>query len=107
MYLNYIIIININIITEHLQLKESAKYYKYLNETADDVDDANINKDSLNNIINTMNSIGISEKDQLSLLEGIAAILHLGNINFELVESGTTTPGSKITNMEGNETQLQ
>jgi hypothetical protein len=85
---------------EHLQLKESAKYYKYLNETADDVDDANINKDSLNNIINTMNSIGISEKDQLSLLEGIAAILHLGNINFELVESGTTTPGSKITNME-------
>jgi len=47
-----------------------------------------------------MNSIGISEKDQLSLLEGIAAILHLGNINFELVESGTTTPGSKITNME-------
>lgn len=49
-----------------------------------------------------MNSIGISDKDQLTLLEGIAAILHLGNIQFELVEGGSTTPGSKITNMEGN-----
>jgi len=86
---------------EHLKLKESAKFYKYLNETPDDVDDANINKDSLNNIINTMNSIGISNEDQLTLLEGIAAILHLGNIQFEIVEAGsTTTPESKITNME-------
>jgi len=52
-----------------------------------------------------MNSIGISEKDQLSLLEGIAAILHLGNIQFEVFEggnNGSTTPGSKIVNMEGN-----
>jgi len=84
---------------EHLKLKESAKYYKYLNETADDIDDANINKESLNNIINTMNSIGISDKDQLSLLEGIAAILHLGNIHFEPLEGGSN-PGSKITNIE-------
>jgi hypothetical protein len=85
---------------EHLKLKESAKYYKYLNETPDDVDDTNIDKDSLNKIINTMNSIGISDKDQLTLLEGIAAILHLGNIKFEQVEGGSTTPGSKITNMD-------
>jgi len=85
---------------EHLKLKESAKYYKYLNETSEDADDVNINNDSLNKIINTMNSIGISDKDQLTLLEGIAAILHLGNIQFELVEGGSTTPGSKITNME-------
>jgi len=88
---------------EHLKLKDSAKYYKYLNETADDEDDANINKESLNKIINTMNSIGVSEKDQLSLLEGIAAILHLGNIQFEVFEgggNGSTTPGSKIVNME-------
>jgi len=50
-----------------------------------------------------MNSIGISDNDQLTLLEGIAAILHLGNIQFELVEGGaggSTTPGSKITNMD-------
>jgi len=85
---------------EHLKLKESAKYYKYLNETPDDVDDTNIDKEALNKIINTMNSIGISDKDQLTLLEGIAAILHLGNIKFEQVESGSTTPGSKITNMD-------
>jgi len=84
---------------EKLKLKESAKYYKYLNETSEDIDDANIDKDSLNKIINTMNSIGISYDDQYTLLEGIAAILHLGNIQFE-VDEGGTTPGSKIVNME-------
>ncbi|ORX79474.1 hypothetical protein BCR32DRAFT_205566 [Anaeromyces robustus] len=82
---------------EKLKLKESAKYYKYLNETPDDIDDTNIDKDSLNKIINTMNSIGISYDDQYTLLEGIAAILHLGNIQFE-VDEGGTTPGSKIVN---------
>jgi len=71
---------------EHLKLKESAKYYKYLNETPDDVDDANINKNSLNKIINTMNSIGISEKDQLSLLEVLLLFFTWVILNLKLLK---------------------
>lgn len=67
---------------DRLQLYDAQEFH-YVNQsqcyTVDDVDDARDFQDT----VSAMNTMGISDREQQSIFEIVAGILHLGNVVFE------------------------
>lgn len=84
-------------IREYTKLTDKAEDYGYLKSsvtTIPEVDD----KEKFQEVLSAFDIIGIKPEDKKSFLQAVAAILHLGNIQFDAVSE--ENPNSRVANAE-------
>ncbi|KAI8995909.1 hypothetical protein BC832DRAFT_315495 [Gaertneriomyces semiglobifer] len=85
-----------------LGLQRSADKYRYLAQSGCTVLEGMDDAESFRDVMRSLEDVGIQEEQRLDWLKVIAAILHLGNVEFEetqfqQIEGAATVSGSAVT----------
>jgi myosin heavy subunit len=79
---------------------DSASMFQYTNQSGVDKIPGVSDEKDFEEVKSAMDTLNITEEEQMNVFRTVAAVLHSGNLKFDKVENSTSEDGSKIANDE-------